>query len=210
VRGLAAHAGTKYFGVSAIEKALKIIKALHDLEAIRERQFRTRFFKSYPIAFPLNVGTIKGGDWPSTVPERVQFEARLGLGPGEDAATARKQVEDFISRVSSLDPWMVGCPPTIEWFGNQCKGFQIDPEHPLVRSVLSAATEQLGGDREPEAVRWGTDGSTLVNVAGVPTVVFGPGTMRVAHMVDEYVEVQRLVDSCKIIACSMLDWCQVA
>ncbi len=210
VKGLAAHAGTKYFGVSAIEKAFKLINALYDLEAIREKQFRTRFFRSYPIAFPLNVGTIKGGDWPSTVPEKVQFEARLGLGPGESADTARKQVEDFVSRVAALDPWMATSPPSVEWFGNQCKSYFIDPEHPFVQSVLKAATTQLGGEREPEGVPWGTDGSTLVNVAGVPTVVFGPGTMPVAHMVDEYVDVKRLVDCCKVIACSMLDWCQVS
>jgi acetylornithine deacetylase len=114
-----------------------------------------------------------------------------------------------MASVAALDPWMATSPPTVEWFGNQCKSYFIDPEHPLVQSVLRAATEQLGGEREPEGVPWGTDGSTLVNVAGVPTVVFGPGTMPVAHMVDEYVEVGRLVDCCRVIACSMLDWCQV-
>ena len=54
----------------------------------------------------------------------------------------------------------------------------------------------------------GTDGGLFTQIANVPTIVFGPGETKVAHYPNEYIEVDKMIVQ-KIIACTLLDWCEV-
>lgn len=209
VSGKAAHAGTRYYGISAIDKAYKIIEGLKALEEQRNLQLTNPLYKKYTNAFPINVGTISGGNWPSSVPDKVQFEARLGISPSEDPSEARKQVESYIHKISELDAWLSHVPPKIEWYGNQCLASQVDTEHPLVETLRHAANTYSGTIFDLSGVPWGTDGEKLIRIARIPTVIFGPGTMPVMHAANEYVAVNNLLDCTNILAATILDWCGV-
>jgi acetylornithine deacetylase/succinyl-diaminopimelate desuccinylase-like protein len=53
------------------------------------------------------------------------------------------------------------------------------------------------------------DGTWLQNL-GIPTVVFGPGELLVAHSKDEYVEVDQLRCAARTLALAVLDWTDTA
>jgi acetylornithine deacetylase len=53
-----------------------------------------------------------------------------------------------------------------------------------------------------------SDASFLYN-AGIPTIVMGPGSIEVAHGVNEYVEIQDVIDAAKIYALMIIDWCGI-
>jgi acetylornithine deacetylase len=209
ISGLTAHAGTRYYGVSAIDKALKLIKSIPYLEEKRNKKLYNLLYKDYEIGFPINVGVIKGGEWPSSVPSNAEFEARLGISPDEDPKLARKEVEEYIIEIAKQDSWLKDNLPKIEWFGNQCLAAQISKEHPIIKTIEEVLRENFYNNPCIAGVPWGTDGVKLINNAGVPTVIFGPGTMRVAHMADEYIEIQKLIKYTQILAISILRWCGI-
>ena len=67
-----------------------------------------------------------------------------------------------------------------------------DPHDPIVTTVLAAAADVTGSAPPVEGVTYGADMRLLVNVGRIPTVLFGPGDVRVAHMPDEYVPIDEL------------------
>ena len=209
VSGLTAHAGTRYYGISALDKAMALIKSLPYLEEKRNKKLTNPLYKDYKIAFPINVGVIKGGEWPSSVPSSVEFEARLGISPEEDPVLARKEVEEYIIKIAKQDPWLKNNLPQIEWFGNQCLAAQISKKHPIIHTIKEVCTEKYDKNFDIAGVPWGTDGVKLIRNAGVPTVIFGPGTMSLAHMPNEYIEVKKLIEYTKLLAISILRWCGV-
>ena len=54
----------------------------------------------YRLPYPLSVGTVRAGDWASTVPDLLVAEGRVGVALGEDPADARAALE----RTALLDP----------------------------------------------------------------------------------------------------------
>ncbi len=38
-------------------------------------------------------------------------------------------------------------------------------------------------------------------------IVFGPGETKTAHQANEYIEVEAMIESAKIIALFVMDWC---
>uniref|UniRef100_UPI0015F11D08 M20/M25/M40 family metallo-hydrolase n=1 Tax=Streptomyces shenzhenensis TaxID=943815 RepID=UPI0015F11D08 len=88
VPGKAAHASSRDAGVSAIDGYLAIHRALADLERARNRD-PDPLMAEYPIPYALSVGTLRAGDWASSVPDLLTAEGRLGVRLGEEPADAR-------------------------------------------------------------------------------------------------------------------------
>ncbi len=59
-KGLSAHGGTRYEGVSAIEKSLHVITALKELEHVRNARITDPLYRDVPIPVPINIGTVQG------------------------------------------------------------------------------------------------------------------------------------------------------
>src|SRR5690606_4415899 len=95
VTGMTAHGGTRYHGVCAIEKSLIVYEHLKALEKIRNNRIKDPLYDNIPIPIPINVGTINGGDWPSSVPDNVQLEGRIGIAPGETLEKVQQEMEEW-------------------------------------------------------------------------------------------------------------------
>ena len=78
VTGKAAHGGTRYEGVSAIEKSLLVIQGLQQLEKDRNTRITDPLFNKTPIPIPINIGKITSGQWPSSVPDTAVIEGKMG------------------------------------------------------------------------------------------------------------------------------------
>jgi acetylornithine deacetylase len=211
VPGRAAHGCVRYEGVSAIDNFIPLYRAIQGLEAERNRILGTApLFAAYSVPFPISVGTVQGGDWPSSVPDHLTFEGRFGVAPGEDLAQARKTLERAMARAAERDEWLREHPPKLEWWGQQFKPATTPPDHPLVATVAGAAGAVRGPMPPLQGMTYGADMGVLVNHGRIPTVLFGPGNIRKAHRPDECVEVADLLAAARSLAVAAMRFCGVA
>lgn len=203
--GKAAHGGTRYEGISAIEKAGVVLQAIKDLEMIRNKRITDPLYKDIPIPVPINVGKISGGNWPSSVPDSVVLEGRIGVAPHETLEEVKKELEDYLSNMQ--DPWFIKHPVTVEWFGAQWLPGSIETDHLLMNTLSKNYKQVLGKEPIIEASPWGTDGGLLSQVGNTPSIVFGPGVTAVAHYPNEYIEISKIMEAAEIIALTIYDWC---
>ena len=210
VKGKGAHGGTRYEGVSAIEKAMLVIDRLRSLESQRNERITDPFFESIPIPIPINIGKIQAGDWPSSVPDLATIEGRMGVAPNETQEEAKREMYEAIVDVCNEDPWLKVNSPELEWFGASWLPGDLDPEHELI-NVLSESFKEIK-EQTPliEASPWATDGGILSKVGGVPVVVFGPGVTETAHQANEYIRLEDVFESAEIIALTLLKWCEIS
>lgn len=193
VRGFSAHASVRLKGVSALEKYLEIHKALIQLESVRNSEVKHPLLSKFDLAYPLNVGLIQGGNWPSSVPEEIVFEGRIGVAIGENSDSVRHQFEQTLKNLAEADPWLSNHPLKIKWSGGQFDSAEIPIDHHLVKLLEQCVRDLTGEMPEIEGATYGSDLRLFVNMGGFPALLFGPGDVNVAHMPDEFVDVQEVI-----------------
>lgn len=209
IKGRSAHGGTRYQGVNAIEKSLLVLEHIRDLEQRRNERIDDPLYDSIPIPIPINLGKISGGTWPSSVPDLVQLEGRMGVSPEETMEDAKAEMEEWIKKLEERDAWFQKYPPKLEWFGARWLPGSIDTEHELMNTLVTNFRDVLHKEPVVEASPWGTDGGLLTAVGETPTIVFGPGVTEMAHFPNEYIDLDRLFEVAEIFAHTLLDWCGV-
>ncbi|WP_372661704.1 peptidase [Cohnella sp.] len=209
VAGRSAHGGTRYEGVSAIEKSLLIVNHILALEKRRNNRITDPLYRNTPIPIPINIGVIQGGNWPSSVADLVKLEGRMGVAPDETMEAAQAEMAEWLDRLGQEDPWFALHPPVLEWFGARWLPGSVDPEHEFMLVLI----EQFGSvtNQSPiiKASPWGTDGGTLTHAGGIPAIVFGPGVTEAAHFPNEYIELDQVFAAARIITLSVMAWCGV-
>ncbi|SER75826.1 ArgE/DapE family deacylase [Lentzea albida] len=192
VPGKATHGSTRYAGVSAIDAYLPIHAALARLEA-RRNAGADALLSAYPVPYPLSVGTVSAGDWASSVPDLLVAEGRLGVALGEDPSTARADLEACVAEACAADPWLRAHPAVVTWPGGQFASGRLPVGHPLADLVGQAHADVTGGTRPGEqGAPYGSD-LRLYAGAGIPTLQYGPGDVRLAHGPQEQVLLSEVV-----------------
>lgn len=210
VPGLAAHACVREEGVSAIELLPIVLAALGRLEEERNARLRQALFQEQRLPFALSVGRVRGGDWPSSVPDWVEIEGRYGVAPGESVATARAELEEALRLAAGSHPWMRAHPPQLQWWGGQFEPADIGADHPLVRCTTASLAAASGRPPRVEGMTYGADMRLLVNDGGIPTVMLGPGDVRAAHRTDESAMLEDLLVAARTLIGLALRVCGTA
>ncbi|WP_413381063.1 peptidase [Alkalihalobacillus sp. 1P02AB] len=209
VIGRAAHGGTRYEGVSAIDKAFAVIEQLKKLETLRNERINHPLYQNIPIPIPINVGKINGGDWPSSVPDEVTIEGRYGVSFDETMEEAKEEFEHMLSSAMFMDSWFKDHPVSIEWFGARWMPGSITLEDPFLEQFKRSIKKVSGKSARLEAAPWGTDAGLLSQIGGIPTVVYGPGITELAHHPDEAIELEAIIEASKVFIDLILTWCEV-
>ena len=211
IDGKASHGGTKYKGVSAVEKGIKVVEALRRLEEDRNREICSKnvFYKDYPLSAPVTVGIFNGGQFTSGVPEYAMIEGCIEMVPGEEATEVARSLEEAVKGACAGDPWMEAHPPKVEWFGLFYNPSSTEPEHPFVQLAEKCFEEVTGKAPVVNGFEAGTDMRILKNYYGVPGLMFGAGDLAMAHAPNEYVVVDELIRNAKVTAVMMASWCGI-
>jgi acetylornithine deacetylase len=207
VTGLSAHGATRLEGVSAIEKLPLVLGALADLERSRNARARGPLFEWTDLPFAICPGRVVGGDWPSSVADRMVLEGRYGIAPGEDVAAAERELDAAMAALGSTDPWLAEHPPVVEWWGGRYLPGATALDDPIVATVAASAADVTGSAPAMRGMPYGCDLSLTTGVGGIPTVVFGPGSADRAHKPDERVPVDELVRSCEALVLAIMRFC---
>jgi acetylornithine deacetylase len=191
VRGRAAHAAMRLEGRSALDRYLAVHLAMQAHERALNRDVEHAAMRALALPYPVSVGRIEGGEWSSSVPDRVIVEGRLGVPLGAELADARAAFE------AVLDDG--GQPPVaVEWAGGQFAPGATPPEHPWVGAVAAAVHAERGAPARLAGVPYGAD-MRLFCARGIPTVMVGTHGLELAHAVDERVRVDDLATLARII-----------
>ncbi len=207
VSGRAIHASMKQFGVSAIEKFYSVFAAIEALDRSRHDGYANPVFEFKHNVAPICVGMLQAGDWPSTVPEELVAEGRMGVFPGESTADARAALVACLENAAAKDEWLQAHPPTLEWFEGQFEPGETSVDEPIVE-YLSAAHAQVM-QRQPvlQGVPYGSDLRLFTLYGKMPAVLYGPGDVAFAHTVEEHVVLDDVVACAKVLALLIVNWC---
>jgi acetylornithine deacetylase len=227
VEGEEAHASTRYLsvhaggkqggGVNAIEKTLKLVAALQELE----RQWGNA--KSHPILPPgydtLSPGIIVGGPGggsdgrlnlfsnAGTAPNYCSVEYNMWWYPDESYDDVRAEVEEVVAAVASTDPWLREHPPRFTWkLGSiYFPPLDVPLDHPAV-SALASCLEEVGLDPTPSGFGAATD-LAWYGERKLPGIICGPGRLAQCHVADEYIETEQLLLASQVYAQLLVEWC---
>ncbi len=200
VQGKALHSSRKWEGVNAIEKAIKLIEALYELE----HNWLMRY--KHPLMPPptLNIGVIKGGEAGSTVPADCEFKLCLHFFPGLEKKNIENEVHQALNNVVIGDPWLREHPLIIEKY-QEGGSYEIPVNHELV----TIFQDKIPAGKEITASPAGNDARLLHNIANTPTVVFGPGNPEKSHSIDESIPVKDYLESILVLAAFIINWCGI-
>jgi acetylornithine deacetylase len=209
VRGRATHASRRADGVSAIDKFVPVLAALHRLEARRHQHVDPLAVRG-ELAHPLSIGTVTAGDWASSVPDLLVAEGRLGVAIGEPVEHAQAEFEAAVAEACDDDPWLRERPVEVEWWGGQFASGRLPEGSDLVvrvRSAHDAATANRPLD--VYGAPYGSDLRLLTGLGGIPTLQYGPGDVVDAHSPLEHVIIEDVATTARTLALLALDVCGI-
>jgi acetylornithine deacetylase len=203
VPGRAAHASQRREGVSALDKLLVLVRALEADEARRNEAERDPLMSVLGLPYPTIIGMVRGGEWASTVLDRVEADGRYGVRLGQTEAEAEAELRACIAAACAEDDFLREHPATVEITGGRFGSARVASDHPLPVGLADAAETVMG--RRPVLLGepYGADMRLFVNVADTPCVIFGPGDVKVAHSADEHVRLDE-VETCAMVLVTWL------
>ena len=194
-------------GVNAIEKGVKILRALQELET------QWGITKKHPLYNPghfvihpgLIDGAPTGNRYVAVVPDYCTIDYAILPNPSEREEAVKKEIEDYVLAASKLDTWLSKHPPKINWWGSWPSG-EISPDAPICRSLSLGHAIATGSAITTLGMPAPVD-VPFLDAAGIPTVAFGPGNLPQAHVENEYVSVEQLIAATKALAIAAMNWC---
>ena len=102
-------------------------------------------YKGMERPINLNIGMIKGGDWPSSVPAMAEIHGRFGYFPGKTFVEAQQGLVEAVKRAAKEDDWLSKNQPQVEFYGLRHNGFSIERNLPAFRT-LNDCHKAIAGD----------------------------------------------------------------
>ena len=208
VSGRPAHVRDMQSGVNAIEAASAVAAAFKDYE--REMNDGARIHPAFRgLNHPVNVnlGTIEGGEWNSSVPTRARIGMRVGVMLGRTAKETKADIERLVAE-AARDERLRGATVKLEFKGFMADPCAFDTDADIVRLARRAHAEATGGTLRDYPATGLTDGRHFVLHGGAPVACFGPDAQEI-HGIDESVGLDSMHGITRTIALLMAEWCGV-
>jgi acetylornithine deacetylase len=206
VPGKAAHASRRTEGVSSIEKFWPVFDALGRLEERRNRDSHPMAAR-WDIAYPLSIGTVRAGDWASSVPDVLVAEGRIGVAIDEPIEHTRHDLELAVREACDADPWLRDHPAIVEWWGGQFASGRLAADSDLLDRVRRAHAAVGGSEQDEWLAPFGSDLRLMTGIGGVPTLQYGPGDVALAHAADESVALDEIRTAARALAVLAVETC---
>ncbi len=210
LKGRSIHACMAYKGINVIDKFYLVYRALQQMDKDRHARFGGPLADTYEnpenIA-PFNVGTVSAGDWPSSVPDRLEAHGRMGIFPGESVEEMHAEFENTVKKVAARDPWLAENQPVVEWYEGLFEPAATPVDSSLVNTLAVSHKLITGKEVHYEAATYGSDMRIFSLYGKMPTVLYGPGDVSLAHTVNEYIDVDQALEAVSTIAMMIYNWC---
>jgi len=201
--GQPGHSGRAGDTVSALKMAVRAMEILEQYHARLLAASRgIPLFDPFPNPMPITFGKIAAGDWPATAPARAVVEGVLGLLPNKTRYQVMEEIRQAL--IEGGDAWLRE-HFQLE-FMYRHDAHVLDPAHPLVTG-LKASCREAGAQSEVTAMTASCDSWFYNNQLHIPTVVFGPGSLRFAHTNEEQIGLDEIAEGAAILVRFLGEWC---
>ena len=209
VTGKTAHGGIPDKGINAIVKAARLVSLIDQRipPALRER--------FHPAMGPsvMNFGKMEGGTQPSTVADRCIIQIDRRYIPGETVQGVIAEYQALIDELAAGDPDFKAVIRRMP--SNMMEHFDhvpmATPEGADIVIAVQAAIRAVTGAEPSITTRRGwTDAGLLGGVAGIPTVVCGPGDISSSHTADEHIPLASLLKGVDLYLMAAIEFCGLA
>jgi acetylornithine deacetylase len=208
VTGRPAHVRDKQAGVNAIEAAMSIWSRFEAYE--REMNRAENIHASFRgVNHPVNVnlGTVEGGEWNSSVATRARLGLRVGVMMGNTADRVKADILRIVEAARG-DPALRGAKVKVAFQGFHADPCVFDMQAPIVQLAMRSYADVTGGELRHYPATGLTDGRFFQLYQGTPVACFGPDAQEI-HGIDESVGLDSVQDITRSIALTMAEWCGV-
>lgn len=207
ITGRSAHAGWASRGVNAIVKTVPIIQALHQLDADLNLNVHPLYAGiDHPIN--LNIGVMRSGDWPSTVPGEAELRCRVSFFPDMSREEMHRTIETRVAEACAGDAWLEAHPPAVTYDGFDTNGCEMNWNDPFIRALENASLDATDFPIVPHVTTAVNDMRYYI-FNGVPSTCYGAEGGN-AHAVDEWLDLPSMPKLARTMASLLVDWCEVA
>ncbi len=200
-KGVAGHSGTAGKTSSALLKArdaIGILEKYHDDLLAASRGIT--FFDDYPNPMPITFGRLQSGNWPAAAPNSALLEGVLGLLPNRTADEVCREMNEVLQAggLKEGDDYHLSF-----MYRHDCS--VLDPQHELPQR-LAAAVKESGKKPIMDAMTASCDACYYRNELGIPTLVFGAGTLGVAHSINEHIQLDDIAATAEALVRFIIDY----
>ncbi|MDB5550289.1 MAG: Acetylornithine deacetylase [Rhizobium sp.] len=189
LRGRPAHTAKPHEGLSAVTAGCALIAAY-------EAEMTTRT-AAHPLLGPatLTCTAFEAGEGPNTVPSKSRLRFDYRYLPTENGMEVYQHFKLVAERLQSTIPGLVVIvePPFVD-----SSAMDVAKDSRIVSEMRAVCTER-GLPDTVLGVPFGSDATKMVNDGGIPTIVFGPGSIDQAHSLDEYVEIDQVIAAAEML-----------
>ena len=201
--GKPGHSGRAGGTVSALKMAIQVIEILERYHARLLAESRgIPLFDQYPNPMPITFGRLDAGNWPAAAPARAVLEGVLGLLPNKTRYQVMQEMREAIA--AEADEW-VRDHVALE-FMYRHDSHVLDPAHQLPTG-LAASCKEAGLRGDIGAMTASCDSWFYNNQLNIPSVVFGPGSLSVAHSREEHISLDEISTAAVVLLRFAQEWC---
>ena len=191
--GISAHGSAPEKGVNAIYEMAEIIQRVEkkNLELMKKEGMRGTLVMSKISSVSASL---------NAVPSECEVYMDRRTIPGETEEDIRQEMDELVRGKNAS--WEVGTLHRKSWTGMDIRydpfhsAWKIDLDHELTKACIAAYQECFGkGPAEFDFWDFSTNAVTPVSM-GIPTIGFGPGEYKLAHMRNENCAVDQILDAC--------------
>lgn len=205
------HAGGGLLAASAIDKMMKLLAGLQDLE--RHWAVTKQYEGCRPGTNTINPAVIEGGRHAAFVADECRVWITVHFYPDETHEQVIREIESYLLKVAAADPWLAENPPLFEWGGRSMieergeifPALEVDPDHPAVQQLQTVHATSLHVQPVVDVSPSVTDGGWF-GYAGIPAVIYGPGQFHEAHAVNETLSFKQLIDFVQVMIRFIYSW----
>jgi acetylornithine deacetylase len=199
IDGVAAHAESADRAVNPVRYLPAILAALAGLAAELRAGPQDPAFSEVASPYNLNVGTVRAGDWPSSVPGQARLGVRVGYPRDRTPEETLERVRDAVLAAAAQDSWLAEHPPQVRAAGYRAEGHLLSSDHPLATAMSDAHGWAHGASPQRHVTGSTTDARYYLNQFGRPALAYGPRARNI-HGTDEAVELASIVGGARTLA----------
>lgn len=197
VTGKMAHGAMPLTGINPVYRAAALLRELELLEADEIGRHGKHEFLGQPSVTPTIIQSpVQGEPQNNVMPAQCTMTLDIRLIPGQSPEDMEAKIRAIFQRLQSRDPHFNADLQVIE----SRPPTATSRQEPVVLELDRAFRDLTGKEPVYGGVPGSTDGTILFGRAGVPIVTCGPGDTLIPHHVDEYLDIDQLVEATRLYA----------